>query len=112
MPALLWLVQDKVCGVSGLSEFPFGSVRGRHARGDARHLPSTTPKKGGWLRGSSGSGEETVLCCPLHCICMDPHVQFLAWMSHGSGALCVGIALAVYHCSPQCLTPSLGGFCM
>lgn len=46
---------------SGLSEFPLGSGRGRHARGDASRLAPPSPGEGtGW--GSPGAGEQAALC--------------------------------------------------
>lgn len=39
--------------------------------------------------------------CPLLDVCADHCMQLLIWVTHRSGARCVGIASAVYHCSPR-----------
>lgn len=75
---------------SGLSEFPHGSGRGRHARGDARRLVPIPGEGTGW--GSRGA---------LPDVCADLCVQLLLWGSHRSGARCEGTASAVYRCSPR-----------
>lgn len=85
---------DEASEVSGPSEFPLGSRRGRQVRGDAFSPLSLAEGT------SPGEVRELGKRLCLWCMFTDPRVQFLVRVSHRSGALCVGIASAVYHCSP------------
>lgn len=106
MPAFLWLVQDKACGMSGLSEFPLGSVIGRHVRGDARHLPPHYIKKGDWLRGSTDSEEDCPLLSsavhlhgpPCTVFCLDESGEWSSLCGHSFGS--VSLLPSVSHSIP------------
>lgn len=58
--------------------------------------PAPHPWRGDWLGKPWGWGTG----CPLLDMCADLCEQLIIWVSHMSGACCVGIASVVYHCSP------------
>lgn len=92
---LMWEKEQCGCRVVSLN---FPSVPGEGGMREGMPAAcSPIPWRGDRLGKPWGWGTG----CPLLDVCADHCMQLLIWVTHRSGARCVGIASAVYHCSPR-----------